>query len=277
MIQISRPPSAPLTLCSEKVKRCKEQIDKMVASATKPKSSDFTAYWNEDDVREALWEMQHHKCCYCERIRDKNRESDVEHFRPKAMVEGVDGHLGYWWLAYDWDNLLFSCRICNQEYKRNHFPVQDESVRASGPAGDLETEGYLFLHPCFDDPEKHLHWYWYVQRPQSGAGSGGGAAGKQGSYDPVAFIRGDDIRGTTTVEKLGLNREELIVERGKHVLTMLSLVTIMHASEYLGNLELKRTAAERIRQETSSNREFLGLRRAILRAELLDDFMNKLY
>ena len=39
---------------------------------------------------------------------------DVEHFRPKSK---------YWWLAYCYENYLYSCQMCNQRYKKAEFPI----------------------------------------------------------------------------------------------------------------------------------------------------------
>lgn len=54
------------------------------------------------------------KCAYCESLAETVAHCDVEHFRPKSV---------YWWLAYCYDNYLFSCQICNQSYKSDSFPV----------------------------------------------------------------------------------------------------------------------------------------------------------
>ena len=54
------------------------------------------------------------KCAYCEASTSTVAHGDVEHFRPKST---------YWWLAFDFDNYLFSCQICNQLYKNDHFPI----------------------------------------------------------------------------------------------------------------------------------------------------------
>ncbi|MBM3747473.1 MAG: hypothetical protein FJW34_16935 [Acidobacteria bacterium] len=97
MIAIKRSNPPPATLSSEKVCNAIAEIA-AIAKKRKPLSKEFVSHWGEDDVRTAVWEMQNHKCCYCERKREKNRESDVEHFRPKAEVtEAAGSHRGYWW------------------------------------------------------------------------------------------------------------------------------------------------------------------------------------
>src|SRR5215468_8122036 len=68
------------------------------------------------------------KCAYCEE-KLSGQPGDVEHFRPKGRVCDATfrqvfidhprwgrniAHPGYYWLAYDWDNLLPSCADCNR-------------------------------------------------------------------------------------------------------------------------------------------------------------------
>ena len=54
------------------------------------------------------------KCGYCEGKAAHVAHGDVEHYRPKSV---------YWWLAYCYDNFIYSCQICNQTYKGAHFPL----------------------------------------------------------------------------------------------------------------------------------------------------------
>ena len=69
-------------------------------------------------VKDQLIFDQHEKCCFCEADFTANGYGDVEHFRPKSgyqtVVKGPLIKPGYYWLAYDWSNLLFSCQVCNE-------------------------------------------------------------------------------------------------------------------------------------------------------------------
>jgi uncharacterized protein (TIGR02646 family) len=65
------------------------------------------------------------KCAYCESPTDTVAHGDVEHFRPKSV---------YWWLAYCYDNYLYSCQICNQVFKKDHFPVHASAGPWAGPS-----------------------------------------------------------------------------------------------------------------------------------------------
>jgi len=117
----------------------------------------------------------HGKCAYCECYLADFQRGDVEHFRPKnaitdeedniAIVEDENGnttpHRGYYWLAYDWTNLLPSCAICNQPTaidgqkigKHNRFPVG--AGHATSPS-DIANEKPLLINPTQEDPEMHL-------------------------------------------------------------------------------------------------------------------------
>lgn len=115
------------------------------------------------------------RCAYCESYLNDFQRGDVEHFRPKKAVTDnndnpvffidSDGnkkiHLGYYWLAYEWTNLLPSCVICNQPSvidgrkigKHNRFPV--EGKYAVSPEG-ISDEMPLLINPTQDDPRDHM-------------------------------------------------------------------------------------------------------------------------
>ena len=65
---------------------------------------------------------------------------------------------GYYWLAYEWSNLLFCCQLCNQRFKRNHFPLADETKRARSHHEDIKNEQPLLIHPAQDDPGMFLEF-----------------------------------------------------------------------------------------------------------------------
>ncbi|MEK9939970.1 MAG: hypothetical protein VW548_03245, partial [Methylotenera sp.] len=101
----------------KKPKAAKSAKAKKSAEETKSrKAFEFKAYKN-DDVRHALFTLFHGKCAYCEARYDTTAPVDIEHFRPKGGIDGTD-HLGYWWFAATWLNLLPSCIDCNR--KREH-------------------------------------------------------------------------------------------------------------------------------------------------------------
>jgi hypothetical protein len=112
---------------------------------------------------------QHGKCGYCE-LR-MSSYGDMEHYRPKSVVEelkitgferedlmNVSGRTfaksckyGYWWLAYDWDNYLLSCTLCNQPWKRALFPILE-----GRPENEDFGSEYPHKSPVVDDKETPL-------------------------------------------------------------------------------------------------------------------------
>ena len=87
----------------------------------------------------------HGKCAYCEQVVTGDQHGDVEHYRPKGAVTDaenqtvyvvVDGqhraHPGYYWLAYDWKNLLPACIRCNQLSKSSGGELIGKGNRFSG-------------------------------------------------------------------------------------------------------------------------------------------------
>lgn len=116
------------------------------------------------------------KCAYCETLIKGSQPGDMEHFRPvKAVTDEDDNrifiekengetkpHPGYYWLAYDWKNLLLSCNDCNRPTqignkkigKHNRFPVKNNYYAITPNKEDKEKP--LLINPMFEDPEKHL-------------------------------------------------------------------------------------------------------------------------
>jgi hypothetical protein len=92
-----------------------------------------------------LTNVFHERCAYCESPLEFDRYlGDAEHYRPKGSVTWkqdltrpkvkarctlADGseieHPGYFWLAYDWRNLVPACSACNSGAgKVDQFPVK---------------------------------------------------------------------------------------------------------------------------------------------------------
>jgi uncharacterized protein (TIGR02646 family) len=172
------------------------------------------------------------KCVYCESAITANQPGDVEHFRPKGTVTHEDGtpvvdaagapHEGYWWLAYDWENLLLACKLCNSrssEYgKGTIFPLENEATRAFRPT---DVEGApLLIHPCKKDPNQHFHFH------------------------ETGFVAGLTPEGEACVRILGLNREWLQVERQRTCQTVSDKFY-----RYMGTLDL--ASAEPLKKQIS--------------------------
>lgn len=103
-----------------------------VIDTTNPNHKDRISptYYGAEDVRLKLSELYHNKCAYCETF---DNEFQIEHYRPKKGVHGSNPrHPGYYWLCYEWSNLLPSCYDCNKPgSKGNYFDLRNGGVRAT--------------------------------------------------------------------------------------------------------------------------------------------------
>ncbi len=186
----------------------KQEADKetrqIIEDADKGKSLKFKEkIWKK--LKPFLENLFNKKCAYCEGIYEAGTWMDVEHYRPKAKItldgnpqnsvkitdakgEEID-HPGYFWLAYDWRNLLLSCKKCNSgKGKMNQFPIKGR--RATSPRDSLQEEDPLILNP-YDGfkTEEHL------------------------SFRLNGFVAGITEKGKTTIKICNLNREELQTSR----------------------------------------------------------------
>lgn len=159
-----------------------------------------------------LRKMFHDKCAYCESLLSNTQPGDVEHYRPKGRISNLDGtivklqgsevdHPGYWWLCYEWRNLLPSCIDCNRRRyhaddvaagKADMFPIA--GTRAETPQDPLDEEDALLLNPTDETfkPEDHFEFT---------------ENGKLGTKS---------ARGQSSCLILGLNeREKLVAQRAE--------------------------------------------------------------
>jgi uncharacterized protein (TIGR02646 family) len=121
----------------------------------------FPDFWNETDVRGALYAMQGTTCAYCGCNLPANDRGDVEHFRPKTEVYGDPTHGGYWWLAYSFQNYLLSCSLCNRVRKQTRFPLRPRGTRTTYiTRRNLSREARVLLDPSLDPIEEWLDVDW---------------------------------------------------------------------------------------------------------------------
>ena len=130
------------------------------------------AIYGADEVKAQLLEDQHYKCAYCECLLNGDF-GDVEHFRPKKGYTTPQKtkltRPGYYWLAYNWSNLLVACSTCNRTYKKNHFALADEAGR-NIKGEDITNEEPLFINPAEEDPADHIKFHEHILAPRSSAG-----------------------------------------------------------------------------------------------------------
>lgn len=197
----------------------------------------------------AGWGAKSAKCAWCERIRDVSRELDVEHYRPKVKVTRWEGDPplvsdtppkevevgpGYWWLAFAWENFTLACKACNQEWKRNLFPVREP--RAPCTEGIEVAEQPLLL-----DPSKPFHtrehFAWTVD----------------------AIMHGVSAEGRATIISCGFNRSPLVALRVKVIPTLSAVLEDIRAACRRGDGAAIRRGLGQLGLLGSRSEEFTGM------------------
>ncbi|MGJ1503103.1 hypothetical protein [Sphingobacterium multivorum] len=172
-------------------------------------------YQDKDEIRSRVEDKLAitylNKCAYCERL----EKADIEHYRPKKSVKD-EAHDGYYWLCYEWTNLLPSCVKCNRDgAKLTHFPILGSRIHMptflsngkinlnlnKANSKPLIDEKPYLLHPEIDKPEL----FFEFELDSSGEGV------------RLKGIDGDG-RGNKTIEICKLNRQELRLHRQREVI-----------------------------------------------------------
>ncbi len=187
-----------------------------------------SAIYGYELVKKQLIAEQHGKCCFCEADFTANSFGDVEHYRPKGGYKKnfLDNKLnrpGYYWLAYNWDNLFFSCEVCNRREKKSYFPIAEERHRAVNHTQDILLEQPLLIHPSLDNPEKHIGFKQHI---------------------PIGL----DERGEVSIEGYGLNREELNRSRERYYWTIAQCLILAKHDPSTMSDAVKNSLSEEVKQ-----------------------------
>ena len=256
--------------------RCKVATDDLISEFDWQQRRAFNAnlYKGQRDevyIDETNAPPFHGKCAYCEQVITGDQRGDIEHYRPKGKVTDaedkqvhvkVDGqdraHPGYYWLAYEWRNLLPACIRCNQLSKSRdgkgigkgcRFPAEGDHAYAPG---DEVLEEPLLLHPCIDDPEEHLE------------------------LDPTGLLFWRTDRGRVTVEMLGLNERNLPESRKREIDDVLAVCANLVSDLVVGRQDrVVEGAKRRVLEVQSGKAEFsLAGRKAVIEARAaVKDFL----
>lgn len=254
-------------------------------------NQDYTVYADKK-VRKLLVKMFHGKCAYCESKITAIYNGDIEHFRPKGKIQNANpSRPGYFWLASEWENLLFACPFCNQtnthEFrngnnieeavfgKLDQFPLDTETYRLKYTHGiiyftdsatykqvfDLEESERLLLNPCKDD---NIEKYFKFD-------------------DNGAIISNDGLtnfeerKAQTSIFTYALHRLPLTIAREEKIIQIKAQIrrveiAIKNYNDHLNSSDEKRIWFEGIMREEmtilkkfkDSNQEYAGLARYII-------------
>lgn len=176
------------------------------------------------------------KCAYCESpLKFDANKGVADHFRPKGGVTskigektfpvsvrfetGIDlEHPGYFWLAYDWRNILPACSHCNSKTKITQFPTRDQNLLSvwlsteeantlqAKPLASKNYSGLYYLSPE-DLDQREIPLLLNPLNPPK-------------ELDPREHLKFDHLGqicstalGLKTIEVLDLKREDLRQER----------------------------------------------------------------
>jgi uncharacterized protein (TIGR02646 family) len=296
MIKIDRDAVPKPSVLNKKNKEGKTETEKAIEYYSPYDDSKDTfgfKIYSDTEVKDALIKLFKGKCAYCESTFLHVYSGDVEHFRPKGEIEEAvkDKKPGYYWLAADWDNLLLSCRNCNQKLthslygmgtkktmgKMNQFPLSDPDKyvrRHDHPNGIKEEEPYrLLLNPCVDNPEDHLEY------------------GAEGVIRPKRDSNGDEsIRGKTSINVFVLQRVPLVQSREKILIDIQAQIqrtkeATQNFNIFLDNPDpamrfyfekiLKREL-ERLKKFLNPEEQYVGMARQIIGSFLMVNFGIKI-
>ncbi|MBK9535585.1 MAG: TIGR02646 family protein [Flavobacteriales bacterium] len=155
------------------------------------------------DVNRDLLETSNNACAYCEApLNEKTVHIDL--YRPVKVEpnEQVGDH--YWWLLFDWQNMLPICNECSFA-KGAQFPIAGKRVPIKHaddqPRGSaLEKEEPYLLNPYEDDPEEYFDY------------------SSNGMIKPRSTLgHMQKRRAEVTIETLDLNRKSAINRRSDMV------------------------------------------------------------
>lgn len=129
-------------------------------------------------IRENLSLMSVNSCCYCgKRILESNL--DVDHYLPSSKFP---------FISYCWDNLLPSCKRCNQALKRSYYPpiLKDKKIiencgqKIVDPFDITYNKNIIYslsrneriIDPTFDNVDDHLEFKpeLFLYKPKSKIG-----------------------------------------------------------------------------------------------------------
>lgn len=255
MVRITKPPDGPKGLTTKGAAaekrvcvdydKCPDDFDTNKKKLPKSRKGIYASR----AVKQRLTRAQYDKCCYCEQIFRAPRDLAVEHFRPKSGAKQARSgnekyHPGYYWLAYNWDNLLLSCHECNSTYKQILFPLSNPKSRARSHHEDIADERPLFVHPVLQDPREHIRFH---------------------DDAPVHLTE----VGRTTIEEIGLGRTALREAR------LIELKRLRFYREVIAKAR-KHPRSPSLRELANGARAFLreATRPDALFSSMAQDFLN---
>jgi uncharacterized protein (TIGR02646 family) len=183
----------------------------------------FRSYYRRKAIKTAIAEEANRKCSYCESKFLGTSFGEIDHVIPISRQPQ---------LAYIWNNLVHSCKKCNNAKLHYHDP--------SDP----------IAHPVDDDPVQHISF-----EPTTAIA--------------IPRAAGASI-GLTTIREVALNRQHLLEDRIRHLDTLIELAKLLQANDYYKSKE-GAVSLKALWNRAHSTEVFSTLTREFLRATNLPE------
>ena len=266
------------------VKETKKAIE-YYSKANVSKPLKFSVY-SDSEVKDTLIKLFKEKCAYCESRFLHVYSGDVEHFRPKGKIfDAPNPKPGYYWLAADWDNLLLSCRNCNQKLKHltvgktdketmgkmDQFPLDAGGVHVQSHEKNISEEEpfRLLINPCIENPEDFFKYDM-----------------ESGVITPKSSNKKNKKMAEESIRVYVLQRVPLVQARERKAIQILAQIqrvkeAIKNVSDFADNSsnikkiyfdKILKKELKKLKQFLSPNEEYLGLAKQIINEFLEQNF-----
>jgi len=213
------------------------------------RSSRSKVAYRDERVVSELWEMQKHKCCYCETsIPELGHAKAVEHFRPQSIFRSRRN---------EWNNLLLACPQCNG-HKSDEFPVvvmgaKDTVKVLQACQEDDGRPAILDPSDAGTDPEEHLDFVVELLDDLCGLIK---ARNFEGSSSKI---------GQRTIEVVGLDSAYYKSEYAKFIRVLWMQAGLLEEARANGDDDGVRRSCQAFEQYMAAGREYSGVARAFVR------------
>lgn len=257
MIRIKKPSEAPAILTGKGEEQRQAMCDDY-ENGVREFKFDKKIYGHKT-VKDALILAQHDKCFLCESKITHIDYGDVEHFRPKkAYCQSKNDGLtrpGYFWLAYNWDNLFLACTLCNRRHKGSLFPLEPNGLRVTVPLVDLTIERPLFINPADSDEEDPETLISFRVDELVGV---------------IPYAVENNPKGKATIKGAGIDRAKLCQRRMAFLKPILTLYKMAELNMPQPESKEAKFLLQSILDEvTADSAEYAGMFRAAIRTNLI--------
>ena len=168
--------------------------------------------------KQALRESTSGKCMYCESKIGHNSYPHVEHIKPKKKFPELE---------FSWNNLGFSCPVCNTN------------------KGEKYNEDIPFINPYNDEPEDYFVFLGFFVFPKQGSERGGNTINELGLNRPnLVDGRKDKIK------------------KIKELTKMIKAASFLKKNEFLCN-----QAIAELKKDAEKDKEYSAMVKSVLIAE----------